>query len=252
MRIAALLIALAALPAAGSEYDTQYDYEGQAADWYGSPSIEFERDYPDYTLTDIFSNGDDYGFGYEARFDRFGYGPPLEITERRRFEYTFCLYTVYGCIAAVDCDDGSFCNGAEQCGSQGCASGTAPSCNDFDACTVDSCNAISDSCSYSPAPPPQPVGLLTLDRPLPGASTATLDWSAVGGAESYSVYRGEQSLLGDLSCFVGDVLPSQLDDDGAVAPSVLFYLVASDACSQESSIGEDSEGVPRVNPAICP
>ncbi|HUU01785.1 MAG TPA: hypothetical protein VM425_10110 [Myxococcota bacterium] len=45
------------------------------------------------------------------------------------------------------CDDGAWCNGAENCNAlTGCQAGTAPNCDDGVACTGDSCNEGSDSC----------------------------------------------------------------------------------------------------------
>lgn len=45
------------------------------------------------------------------------------------------------------CDDGVFCNGAELCGDGAtCLSGTPPSCDDGDTCTLDRCDAASDRC----------------------------------------------------------------------------------------------------------
>ncbi|RLB48553.1 MAG: hypothetical protein DRJ42_22965, partial [Deltaproteobacteria bacterium] len=53
------------------------------------------------------------------------------------------------------CDDGLYCNGVETCSSSTstpgvCQAGTAPSCNDFNACTVDSCSDASGSCTHTP------------------------------------------------------------------------------------------------------
>ena len=53
-----------------------------------------------------------------------------------------------GCTVDGDCDDGLFCNGAEICNfsTNVCEPGTAVSCDDSVACTVDSCNEATDSC----------------------------------------------------------------------------------------------------------
>ncbi len=54
------------------------------------------------------------------------------------------------CQFVVDngnCDDGSFCNGAEVCNAvSDCQAGSAPNCDDGVGCTIDSCNEGSDSC----------------------------------------------------------------------------------------------------------
>jgi hypothetical protein len=47
------------------------------------------------------------------------------------------------------CDDGVFCNGAEQCDAlDGCVAGSAPDCDDGVACTGDACNEGQDSCDH--------------------------------------------------------------------------------------------------------
>lgn len=55
-----------------------------------------------------------------------------------------------GCTLNSQCDDGQFCNGAETCVSGSCQAGSAPNCNDGVACTTDSCNESTDSCSNVP------------------------------------------------------------------------------------------------------
>lgn len=54
-----------------------------------------------------------------------------------------------GCTTHAQCDDGQFCNGAEQCISNACQPGTAPDCTDSVACTTDSCNESTDSCDHT-------------------------------------------------------------------------------------------------------
>ncbi|MBO6936269.1 MAG: hypothetical protein JJ863_14940 [Deltaproteobacteria bacterium] len=45
------------------------------------------------------------------------------------------------CTSAADCQNGNACDGAETCSVNGqCRSGTAPDCNDMNACTTDSCD----------------------------------------------------------------------------------------------------------------
>ena len=50
------------------------------------------------------------------------------------------------CTIPDDCDDGLWCNGAEDCVAGSCVDGTAPNCNDGVDCTDDSCNEGTDSC----------------------------------------------------------------------------------------------------------
>jgi len=54
------------------------------------------------------------------------------------------------CAADADCDDGTFCNGAEACVSGSCTTGTVPDCNDSVACTSDVCDNASASCRNFP------------------------------------------------------------------------------------------------------
>jgi len=49
------------------------------------------------------------------------------------------------------CNDGRFCNGQETCdASADCQSGTPPACDDGVACTVDSCDQGTDTCTHMP------------------------------------------------------------------------------------------------------
>jgi hypothetical protein len=54
-----------------------------------------------------------------------------------------------GCSTNEQCDDGLYCNGAEQCVSGSCQAGTAPNCDDGVSCTIDSCNEGTDSCDHT-------------------------------------------------------------------------------------------------------
>ncbi|MGD2110168.1 MAG: trypsin-like peptidase domain-containing protein, partial [Phycisphaerae bacterium] len=54
------------------------------------------------------------------------------------------------CTIPADCDDGLYCNGAEDCVSGSCVAGTPPNCNDGVGCTDDSCNEGTDSCDNVP------------------------------------------------------------------------------------------------------
>ncbi len=51
----------------------------------------------------------------------------------------------------ANCDDGTFCNGAEVCDAVlDCQPATGPDCDDGVACTEDSCNEATDSCDNAP------------------------------------------------------------------------------------------------------
>ena len=66
-------------------------------------------------------------------------------------EWVECLFNdVCGCSVPADCDDGLWCNGAEDCVGGSCVPGTEPDCSDGVACTDDSCNEDTDSCDNVP------------------------------------------------------------------------------------------------------
>jgi hypothetical protein len=54
------------------------------------------------------------------------------------------------CVEAAECDDGLYCNGAEDCVAGSCVAGTPVTCDDGIGCTDDSCNETTDSCDYVP------------------------------------------------------------------------------------------------------
>jgi hypothetical protein len=155
------------------------------------------------------------------------------------------------CVTAASCDDSLFCNGVEFCSTGICTTGVPP-CVDGDACTSDQCTEGLDLCAFAPVPPPAEVASLSLDRPVPASTVASLNWSAVSGASSYHVYRGEEADLADLACFASGVPSTAADDDGSVAAGGLYvFLVAAEGCG-ESSLGDSSFG-PRPPTAVpCP
>ncbi|MDH5493630.1 MAG: MopE-related protein, partial [Myxococcales bacterium] len=55
-----------------------------------------------------------------------------------------------GCVEALECDDGIFCNGMESCAAGLCVAGVPPSCEDGDVCTSDACDPLADACLASP------------------------------------------------------------------------------------------------------
>jgi len=56
------------------------------------------------------------------------------------------------CVVDADCDDGVFCNGAETCdvANGTCRQGAPVDCDDDVACTLDTCDAVSDTCVNTP------------------------------------------------------------------------------------------------------
>ena len=55
------------------------------------------------------------------------------------------------CVVDADCSNGLFCDGVETCNAGSCQAGTAPTCDDGIACTVDTCNESTDSCDAPPS-----------------------------------------------------------------------------------------------------
>lgn len=152
------------------------------------------------------------------------------------------------CVSAGSCTDGLFCTGAEVCVNNLCTYG-APACNDGNPCTIDSCTENTDSCSFTPVPPPAEVAQLNVDRAAPLSTVASLSWSGVSGANSYNIYRGASRTLGDLSCFQGGVISTSLNDDGVRPANAFYYLVSSVACGV-SSLGDGNPARPA--PPACP
>ena len=153
------------------------------------------------------------------------------------------------CVAAASCNNGFFCDGAEVCTSGNCELGPA-ACNDGNPCTNDSCTENTDTCSFTPVPPPAAVATLGVRRSAPGSNVSTMTWSAVAGATSYNVYRGTASNLGNLACFLPGLTGTTQNDDGAIPTSAFYLLVTSKACS-ESSLGSGNPS-PRPAPPGCP
>jgi hypothetical protein len=152
------------------------------------------------------------------------------------------------CANSGTCSDGLFCTGVEVCVGNNCAYG-APACNDGNPCTIDSCTENTDSCSFTPVPPPAEVAQLNVNRAAPLSTVASLSWSGVIGANSYNIYRGASRSLGDLSCFQGGVISTSLNDDGVRPANAFYYLVSSVACGV-SSLGDGNPARPA--PPACP
>ncbi|MCH8147333.1 MAG: hypothetical protein IH987_04965 [Planctomycetes bacterium] len=62
------------------------------------------------------------------------------------FESAVVFPAAPACTIPADCDDGLFCDGAEDCVAGNCVAGTPPNCDDGVGCTDDSCNEGTDSC----------------------------------------------------------------------------------------------------------
>ena len=242
--------------AAATDYRQDYDYPNQGDDWYGraegaDPARDFDGLGP---LIDTFSNGDDFERGYDAAFAYAGQPVALLRTNRQQSRFKFLYDTTFECLIAEDCADGLVCNGVESCSANFCSAGAPPTCDDADPCTSDGCSEGAGGCFYTLVPPPLDVPQLDLSIESPGGTVARLEWVAPAGAiESYNVYRGESTSLGDLTCLDSGVLGTDLLDDGTLAPSGLYvHLVTAFVCTQESTLGGDSDGAERVNLTPCP
>lgn len=72
--------------------------------------------------------------------------------ERTNVRTAFALSTgggSTGCMSDGECDDGNVCNGSETCVGGSCQAGVSLDCNDGDACTDDTCDALS-GCQNDP------------------------------------------------------------------------------------------------------
>lgn len=173
----------------------------------------------------------------------------LEQAIVRTFQQLLLPSACCPCVDASTCGDGFFCNGAEGCFGGNCASGPV-ACNDGNPCTTDACTENTDTCTFTPLPPPPAVAQLNLSRAAPASSVATLAWSGVVGASAYNVYRGSSRTLADLACLQTGVTGTSQNDDGAVPAGAFYYLVTSKACF-ESDLGS---GNPSARPPApgCP
>ena len=175
----------------------------------------------------------------------------LEQAIARTFQQMLGGGTCCPCLAAASCNNGLFCDGAEICDASGnCAPGSAVACNDNNPCTTDSCTENTDTCSFTPVPPPPVVAQLNVNRSAPGSPVATINWSAVSGANSYNVYRGTLANLANLACFQSGLTGTSQNDDGALPTAAFYLLVTSKACS-ESGLGSGNPS-PRPAPPGCP
>lgn len=113
--IASLAALLAGAASANPDWNMDYDYPGQGADWYGargtrSLSVDFAPH------TDIPSqNGDDFGAGYNPRFDRFRQGPALDRTNAGLSAYSMAFGQSVSCagLLASGCGEVVFEDGFE-------------------------------------------------------------------------------------------------------------------------------------------
>src|SRR5204863_12632 len=80
-------------------------------------------------------------------------GTPLNCDDVNPCTIDTCSAT-FGCqhtpvVNGTSCTDATLCNGDETCQAGACNPGTPLNCNDGNACTTDSCNAVS-GCIHTP------------------------------------------------------------------------------------------------------
>jgi streptogramin lyase len=121
------------------------------------------------------------------------------------------------------CDDGVFCNGAERCdpSAGGCVEGTAPSCDDGDACTVDVCDPRMDRCRST---------IVDADGDGDGAASC-------GGGDCDDADSSRSSLTAEVCDGVDQ------DCDGRVDETVLGPCGTCDpTCRRTERLGADFSG----------
>lgn len=101
---------------AADVWKPDYDYPGQGDNWYGATGLRnLGVDF--MPLTAISSlDGDDYGLGYDSRFQRFRQLPPLERTSRGGTAYGFVAGSLCGGGGPAPCPELIFSNGFEALG----------------------------------------------------------------------------------------------------------------------------------------
>lgn len=101
------------------------------------------------------------------------------------------------CSSHGECDDGDACNGAERCSPDsgtpsGCVSGDPVVCDDRVACTLDTCDALSGTCAFTPQNSACDDGI---------ACTADVCTPGLGGDGCGHI--GDDSMCNDGFCEVG-------------------------------------------------
>jgi hypothetical protein len=146
------------------------------------------------------------------------------------------------CAGAAECDDGVFCNGAEDCLVGSCVPASAA------ACPGAICDEELDACFVPPAACQIPDGVLP-GEPLRvahlGGDAVSLSWGAscLAGDANYAVYSGELGHFaeaGPATCSTDGALSWQLDE-----PGDRFYLVVPINEWHEGSYGTGPDGTPR-------
>jgi hypothetical protein len=149
----------------------------------------------------------------------------------------------------VSCDDGNACT-VDSCDPQsGCQ--TAPlSCDDGDVCTQDACDPAT-GCTTTPLGPPGEITGLRFP-----SDRQTLSWDLASEAFGYDVARGDLTALpvgsGADLCLGAFSSTSATDSQEPAEAAGFWYLVrGTNTCAGPGSYGEATGGAPRATTA-CP
>jgi hypothetical protein len=167
---------------------------------------------------------------------------PAQITECNQPSITLSTRGVVAvvprsCTSDADCDDGLFCNGTEQCGSdRRCLRAIPVDCDDRTACTIDQCSEEARACRHL-AP--------DLDSDGHADRSCTLADGSVAGDDcddtDPNAYPGATEICNavDEDCNPETIGNKDSDNDGFIDAN----------CSNGALAGEDcDDGRRRVNP----
>lgn len=248
--VAAVLVACgASLGWSNTGWRPDYDFLGQGADWYGTTRYDINRDFGPPPAA-VASDGDDFGQGYDALFDHFGYGPPVALTNESKYEFIFRfgdrVSGAFACVSDGECSDGRFCNGAERCdgSTSQCREGRPPECFDGDPCTTDGCSEAGGGCVFVPIGRAPEVASIRVDRYGPDPSFVRIEWDGDPAQEFFNLYRAEDPLPNRFRCLTSGIEAQETLDDGLLpVPGTAFhYLVSAFGCGGESILGMGSNG----------
>ena len=152
-----------------------------------------------------------------------------------------------GCTTSTECDNGLFCDGAEQCVASVCVAGTPPPLDDGIGCTVDACDEINDMVTHVASNglcpddgmfcngvescdpvldcissgDPCMAGLLCVEatdtcEPVPGDLDGDLDVDLADYALFAACLAGPDVTTPPVGCSMGTFTTADLDADGDV------------------------------------
>src|SRR5262249_18848336 len=141
----------------------------------------------------------------------------------------------------TSCQDATVCNGDEACSGGTCAPGTPMNCNDGNACTTDSCNALS-GCIHTPIAGCQPCGV---PADCNDTNPCTVD-SCVGGQCQNTVAANGTSCSDGDGC---NGLETCLN--GACAAGTPISCEDGNPCTTDSCNGTGCVNTPVANGTAC-